>query len=184
MKQTLVEIFSEIGHFGSNDIGCNDKGSFHSYLESYDDLFKPFREGGTILEIGLALGDSIKLWDRYFQNAKIVGVDITLVFQPIQYKNEVILIEADATNPEFLEQIKGLKFDIVVEDSSHDEKDQVAIFELLKPKMNSGGIYIIEDILNLELSKERFQLLHDNCQILDFRPISGKFADCLILYRF
>ena len=48
---TLQEIFKEIGHFGE-DIGCNDKGSIHTYLETYDKLFEPFRHNCSFLEIG------------------------------------------------------------------------------------------------------------------------------------
>jgi 23S rRNA U2552 (ribose-2'-O)-methylase RlmE/FtsJ len=185
MSQTLTEIFAEIGHFGS-DIGCNDKGSNHHYLEDYDKLFKPYQSGCSILEIGLALGDSIKLWDRYFENSKIIGIDISVVFQPPPegYKNDVTIIEADATRPEFLEHIKNVMFDIVVDDGSHLGEDQVAAFELLKSKMNSGGIYIIEDILNIGLSRALFQSLHRNCEVYDFSPISETFADCFILYKF
>lgn len=181
--QTLQEIFNEIGHFGS-DIGCNDKGSNHHYLEDYDKLFKPYQKGCSILEIGLALGDSIKLWDRYFTNSKIFGIDITLVFQPLEYKNEVTLIEADATKPEFIEHIKDEMFDIVCDDADHQEASQVATFQLLKPKMKPGSIYIIEDILNIDLSRKKFMSLHDNCEVYDFRSISGTFADCFVLYRF
>ena len=182
MEQTLTEIFSEIGHFG-NDIGCNDKNSTHTYTETYDKLFEPFREKCTFMEIGLALGDSIKLVDRYFENSTIIGVDITLVFQPEQYKNNVVLIEADATKPEFLEKIKDYTFNVILDDASHMENDQVATFELLKSKMNKGGVYVIEDILALEYNRQRFEALHDNCEIIDMRG-NGRFDNVLIVYRF
>lgn len=180
--QTLTEIFNEIGHFG-NDIGCNDKNSTHTYTETYDRLFEPFRNGCTFMEIGLALGDSIKLVDRYFENSIIVGVDISVVFTPEQYSNDVRIIEADATKPEFLDRIENLSFDLVVDDGSHMENDQVATFELLKDKMNQGGIYIIEDILALDQNRKRFEKLHDNCQIIDMRQ-TGRFDNVLIIYQF
>jgi 8-demethyl-8-alpha-L-rhamnosyltetracenomycin-C 2'-O-methyltransferase len=182
-KKTLTEIFAEFGHFGS-DIGCNDKGSNHNYLKDYDKLFKPYQNGGSILEIGLAMGDSIKLWDRYFENATIVGADISVVFTLGEYKNRVVVIQCDATKKGFLEPIKDFTFDIIVDDGSHMEADQIATFELLKHKMNPGGIYIIEDILAIEQNKSRFEALHDNCEVYDFRSISGTFADVFILYRF
>jgi hypothetical protein len=182
MSQTLVEIFKEIGHFG-DDIGCNDKNSTHTYLETYDKLFAPFRIGCTFLEIGLALGDSIKLVDRYFENSTIIGVDISIVFQPEQYKNKVEIIEADATKPGFLGQMGKWKFDIIVDDGSHMEQDQMASFELLKPFMKPGGIYIIEDILALDQNRHRFEALHDNCEIVDMRA-NGRFDNVLIIYRF
>lgn len=181
--QTLTEIFNEIGHFGI-DIGCNDKNSTHTYTETYDKLFEPYRGGCNFMEIGLALGDSIKLVDRYFENSMIVGVDISVVFTPEQYKNDVQIIEADATKPEFLRHIGELEFDIIIDDASHMEQDQIASFELLKHRMKPGGLYIIEDILALDQNRHRFEALHDNCEIIDMRQVNGRFDNVLILYKF
>ncbi len=180
---TLTEIFSKIGHFGS-DIGCNDKGGTHSYLETYDTLLEPYKNGSTLLEIGLALGDSIKLWDEYFKDSIIVGADLSIVFQNPGYKNNVILIEGDATKPSFLNLIEGFTFDIIIDDGSHMENDQVDTFNLLKHKMNPGGVYIIEDILSLDSNRERFTSLHPNCEIIDLRKVKGRFDDVLIIYKF
>lgn len=184
--KTLVEIFSEIGHFG-NDIGCNDKGGQHSYLEKYDELFKPFRIGGSVLEVGLALGDSLRLWCRYFYESRIFGVDISIVFNKADIDpvtNSLQVIEADATKKEFLSKIEGQTFYIIIDDGSHMEADQIATFELLKSKMNPGGIYIIEDILALDQNRGRFTALHENCEIIDLRKVKGRFDDVLIVYRF
>lgn len=181
--QTLTEIFSEIGNHTGTDIGCNDKGGIHTYLETYDKLFEPFRDGATILEIGLALGDSIKLWDRYFENSKIIGVDISVVFQPEQYKNEVEIIEADATKPGFLGQMGKYKFDVVIDDSDHQEVSQITTFNLLKPFMKPGSLYIVEDILALDQNRHKFEALHDNCEIVDMRH-TGRFDNVLIVYQF
>jgi len=181
--KTLTEIFNEIGHFGS-DIGCNDKGSNHSYTEVYDRLLKPYQKHCHIMEIGLALGDSIKLFDEYFNQCSITGIDITLMFPPKEYKNNVTLIEADATKADILKVIPNINYDVIIDDASHMESDQVATFNILKEKMNAGGIYIIEDILNLEMSKDNFLSLHNNCEIIDLRDKKGRFDDVLIVYRF
>lgn len=181
--ETLQKIFNEIGHFG-NDIGCNDKGGTHSYIDSYEKLFLPFQKKCTLLEIGLALGDSIKLFDRYFENSHIIGCDLSLIFTPPTYRNKVTLIAHDATKPSFLNEIGDTKLDIVIDDGSHMEKDQMDTFNLLKGNMNKGGIYIIEDILALDQNRHRFEKLHDNCEILDLRTVKGRFDDVLIIYRF
>lgn len=181
--KTLTEIFNRIGHFGS-DIGANDKGSTHTYTETYDKLFAPFQKGCSFLEIGLALGDSIDLFDEYFENSDIVGVDISVVFTPKKYKNNVTIIEADATKANFLKDIKGKKFDIVVEDGSHMTQDQIDTFNLLKGSMNKGAVYIIEDILALDQERSKYERLHSNCEIIDMRHINGRFDNCLIVYRF
>ena len=181
--ETIKQIFDKIGHFGS-DIGCNDKGGTHSYVDTYDKLFAPFRKNCSFLEIGLAMGDSIKLFDEYFENSKIVGVDISVVFQRGVYKNEVEIIQSDATKKEFLSTIGERTFDIVIDDGSHMENDQVDTFNMLKPRMNKGGVYIIEDILALDQNRKRFESLHANCEIIDLRKVKNRFDDVLIIYRF
>jgi len=183
--QTLQEIFNEIGNLTDNDYGGNDKGGkIHTYLETYDRLFEPFRNGCTMLEIGLAMGDSIKLWDRYFENSKIIGVDISVVFKPEQYKNEVEILELDATTPKVLDYIDDNSLQIVVEDASHMEADSIKMFNLLKPKMAKGGLYFVEDVLNLNISKSNFEKLHDNIEIFDMRHINNRFDNVLILFKF
>lgn len=181
--QTLKEIFAQVGHFGS-DIGCNDKGGTHSYLETYEQLFSPFRGGCTLLEIGIAKGDSIVLFDKYFENSHIIGCDLSIIFTPPPYKNKVSLIAHDGTKPSFLQQLNGMKLDIVIDDGSHMEQDQIDTFNMLKGSMNKGGVYVIEDILALDQNKHRFRALHDNCEIVDLRKVKGRFDDVLIIYRF
>lgn len=181
--ETLQKIFNEIGHFG-NDIGCNDKGGTHSYIETYEKLFLPFQKKCTLLEIGIAQGDSIKLFDRYFENSHIIGCDLSIIFTPPVYKNKVSLIAHDATKPSFLNELGDAKLDIVIDDGSHMEQDQVDTFNLLKGHMNKGGIYIIEDILALDQNSHRFKAIHDNCEIIDLRKVKNRFDDVLIVYRF
>lgn len=194
-KQTLQEIFNQIGNLTDKDYGGNDKGGkIHTYLGTYDKLFQPFQKGCTMLEIGLAMGDSIKLWDRYFDGSRIVGVDISVVFTPPTSNNNVIeIIEADATKAEISQRFEDEEFDIIIDDGSHMEQDQMATFELLKHKVKksktqggftlSGGLYIIEDILALDQNRHKFQALHDKCEIIDMRH-TGRFDNVLIIYRF
>lgn len=181
--KTLKEIFDRIGNHTGKDIGCNDKNGIHTYLETYDKLFAPFQKGCSFMEIGLALGDSIDLFDAYFDDSDIVGVDISVVFTPKEYRNRVEILQADATKPVFLNLIEGKMFDIIVEDGSHMEADQIASFNMLKPYMKKGSIYIIEDILALDQNRHRFEALHDNCEILDMRS-NGRFDNVLIIYKF
>ena len=101
----------------------------------------------------------------------------------IKYKNDVHLIQADATQPSFVSKVSDFMFDIIIDDASHMEADQFATFELLKHKMNKGGVYVIEDILALDQNKHKFQGLHDNCEVIDMRS-NGRFDNVLIIYRF
>ncbi len=180
----LKDIFKMYANYGK-DVGCGDKGSTHSYIETYSELLKPFRSGCSIMEIGIALGHSIQMWDKYFSNSNIIGVDISLVCQVEETgDNNIKLIEADATKPDFLDKIKDQKFDIVIDDGEHTQQSQIATFNLLKSKMNPGGIYIIEDILNPEMALPDLTKIHTNCEIVDLRGVKGRFDDMLLIYRF
>ena len=49
-----------------------DKGTVHTYIKEYELLFKPFRNGCTLLEIGVYQGGSILMWDDYFTDTHII----------------------------------------------------------------------------------------------------------------
>lgn len=181
--KTLTKIFAVIGNHTGVDIGCNDKNGIHTYTETYDGLFEPFQKGCSFMEIGLALGHSIQLFDEYFDNSTITGVDIHVCFKHEKYRNQVDIIQADATKASFLDHIKNKTFDIIIDDGSHMTQDQIDTFKLLKGKMNKGGVYVIEDILSLDQERNKFTALHDNCEIIDMRH-TGRFDNVLIVYRF
>jgi 23S rRNA U2552 (ribose-2'-O)-methylase RlmE/FtsJ len=181
--KTLKEIFARIGNHSGVDIGCNDKDGIHTYVDTYDKLFAPFQKGCSFMEIGLAMGDSIDLFDEYFDNSEIVGVDISVVFTPKKYKNDVAIIEADATKANFLKTIEFKTFDIIIDDGSHMTQDQLDTFDLLKGKMNKGGIYVIEDLLALDIERHRYMRMHKNVEIIDMRA-NGRFDNALVIIRF
>ena len=188
--KTLQSIFNRIGNLTTEDYGANDKGGqIHTYLETYDKLFEPFQNGCKLLEIGLALGDSIDLWNEYFYNSRIIGVDISVVFDVKKYcrtntiSNHVDIIEADGTKETILNILGKDSFDIIIDDGSHMTQDQITTFNLLKGRMNKGGLYIIEDILALDIERNKYLALHDNCEVIDMRN-NGRFDNVLIVYRF
>ena len=107
--KTLEEIYWS----GSTSIqGHGDKGTVHSYIPEYERLFEPYRDKEiNILEIGIAYGESLELWDKYFNNAKIFGADIhekeifSDKIKPGGYKDDdrFTIWISDATKPEFLD---------------------------------------------------------------------------------
>lgn len=192
MKQTLQQIFNEIGNLTDQDRGGNDKGGkIHTYLETYDKLFERFRDGCDFLEIGLASGDSIKLWNRYFENSNIVGVDLSIVFELDKVRlnrNIIKLISADATNPNIVDVLENefwpnCKFNLILDDADHRTISQITTFNLLKHKVKKGGYYILEDILALDIEREKYLALHDKVEIVDMRA-NGRFDNVLIIYYF
>jgi len=185
--ENLADIFTRIGHFGS-DAGENDKGSTHSYIPTYDRLFAPYRKNGSILEIGLATGKSLDLWGQYFgPESTIVGVDISVVFDTSRFDKRFTVIEADATSTKLVSLLKShghAAFDIIIDDGSHMEQDQETTFRLLSPLMKSGGLYIIEDIISPDSAIPRLSALRQGCEVIDLRGVKGRFDDALIIHHF
>lgn len=182
--ESLSEIFKRIGHFGP-DVGQNDKGSTHSYVDIYDTLLAPFRQRCDLMEIGIASGDSMKLWGDYFgTDCTITGVDLSLTFDPSQFDSRFKFITADATKPEIAEKLQGKMFDVIIDDASHMQADQVATFKLLKSHVKPGGLYVIEDILAPDISLRELTGLHSPHEVYDLRKVKGRFDDVLVVFRF
>lgn len=162
-----------------------DKGTVHTYIQEYELLFKPFRNGCTLLEIGVYQGGSILMWDDYFTDSHIIGVDINdPEFEIADCKNKVTLIKANATQPVLLDHLGDVKLDIVIDDGSHNIFDMVASFELIKDRMNKGGIYIIEDVQQFDVHATVLAALHPSFQFIDNRSLHGRYDDVLAIYTF
>ena len=112
------------------------------YFDIYDRHFDRFRgEDVRILEIGVDHGGSLQLWKRYFGvDAQIVGVDKDPRCGALAEEQ----IDIKIGNQADIEFLKGLgAFDIVIDDGSHNQMDQLASFETLWPK--TRHVYLIED---------------------------------------
>lgn len=175
---TLAAIYNRHSVTGP-DVGHGDKGGTHSYIEEYERLLAPYRDKGSFMEIGLAFGLSVAMWDEYFgPDAVLTAADISIVFDRTSFPRWKF-VESDATKPAFLDALGDLKFDVVIDDASHMTGDQVATRDLLLPRMNPGGLYIIEDILNIDQSRKHFP----GAEIIDLRKTKGRFDDVLIIYH-
>ena len=128
--------------------GTDKSSAYHDYLRFYESFFAERRNHDlSILEIGVFNGQSLKTWDEYFPNAKIVGVDITPSAK--RFEDGRIAIEiADQSNIEHLTSValKHGPFDLIVEDGSHMCEHQITSLRTLFPFVRDGGIYIVEDL--------------------------------------
>lgn len=182
--ETLSEIFKRIGHFGP-DVGQNDKGSTHSYVDVYETLLAPFRQRCDLLEIGIAAGDSMRLWGDYLgTDSTITGLDLSLTFDTNGFDSRFKFIIGDATKPDIIDKLGGKMFDVVIDDASHMQADQVATFKLLKGHVKPGGIYVIEDILSPDTALTELRGLHSPHEVYDLRKVKGRFDDMLVVFRF
>jgi hypothetical protein len=121
----------------------------HGYCDHYEKRFAEMRDMPiTLLEIGIAQGASLRMWQHYFLRARIVGIDIApQVDASMSYLPKAIEV-GDQADVAFLERCceKYAPFDIVVDDGSHVASDQIASFTALWPSVVPGGWYVIEDL--------------------------------------
>lgn len=165
--------------------GHGDKGTAHTYIDEYEKLLNDYRENSTVLEIGICRGESLKMWDEYFINSKVYGIDITDEYiKDLIKENKYNIIIGNACSEKILEQLNDLTFDVIIDDGSHLINDQINSFNILKHRMNPNGIYIIEDVNNIDLSKDKLTELHDNIKIIDNRHIKNRVDDVLAVYKF
>jgi len=160
--KTLLEIYHEVG----TGVGFGDKGTTHNYIqEYYSRAFEPYRNTNNgVLEIGIYHGHSINMWRKYFESAKIYGIDI--VNRNSDCPN-CELIYADATLPESFSSISNL--DVIIEDGSHYPEHMIKSFNILFPKLNTGGIYVIEDVNVSQFDSGMFDNLHPDMKVYDLR---------------
>lgn len=124
----------------------SDKFFWHGYIDFYEKFFQD-RKFPVIAEFGLFKGDSIRWLLHRFPEAKIYGADI-LPTQPTWPRDErVSYFRLDQANvPEIREFLSQNRFDLIIEDGSHIPKHQVNCLIEGMRVLNSGGIYILEDI--------------------------------------
>lgn len=131
----MGEIFDRCG---------TDKQSKHGYGPIYDVALQGVVVR-SVLELGIAQGRSLLAWKHAFPEAMIVGIDLVscevagAVTHAVDVRDHAALIAA----------LKGYRFDLIVDDASHDIADQLACVRVLWPLLNQGGVYVVEDIDDL-----------------------------------
>lgn len=119
-----------------------DKGTAHSYIPVYErEMTK--RDSIALCEIGVYEGHSLAMWQEYFTNSTIIGLDINTD----NVRFEVQAINADATRLTQVNKALGEQtFDYIIDDGSHKLQDQLRSLEIFWPKLKTGGKYFVEDI--------------------------------------
>ena len=125
-------------------IGWGDKGTAHSYIDIYEEQMTKKRNV-DILEIGVYKGHSIKMWQDYFVDSNVYGIDIDLNRLEFDDCHNVYVCNA-ASQKEVDDTFGNKQFDYVVDDGSHIIQEQIQAFDVLWPRIKSGGKYFIEDI--------------------------------------
>lgn len=158
----------------------------NGYSGIYDEIFASRRNDDIkLLEIGIGTlhntesnmlfwkrehldyypGASLKAFRDYFINGRIYGIDIQLDCAIIEENIfSFIFNSTDKSLCDFF--LSGLSFDFIIDDGDHHSDSQIKTFENLFPKLNPGGVYVIEDLAFPQDIKNYFATKDYNC---DFR---------------
>lgn len=122
----------------------------HSYTEFYENyISKYIGKHPKILEIGIDTGASLKMWNEYFnEDCEIYAIDI---LNKSQYNAENIhTFICDQGSREqltdFKNKINNEKFDIILDDGSHQTVHQWISLAYLFDLVKDDGMYILEDL--------------------------------------
>ena len=126
----------------------------HSYVKLYNMIFANTRHSTkNMTEIGIAAGQSLQAWYRYFPKAEIHAFDLNL--------HDLIKNNLDHLKPRVKTHIVNIldnnvtmskmgfmneSMDIIIDDGPHTVYSQEAFLHKLFPILKPGGYYIIEDI--------------------------------------
>lgn len=140
----------------------------HTYLPIYDELFAPFRdEPITIVEFGVCVGNSMRMWLEYFSKARIIGVDnlIENVTAANEIHPRITAHHHEQQDPEVARIVATFRPHIIIDDAGHNDEHQRICFGYCWPYVQSGGLYIVEDIQSpnyLSYWKDRGAVVHEN----------------------
>lgn len=148
----------------------------HPYTLFYESLFRNKKEEKLkIAELGILDGASILMWKEYFINSEIYGFDFdnNLInsFKKNFNNERISLSNLDVTNENSIQNAfsnLNILYDIIIEDTTHNFKDQIRVIKNVHQYLKPGGILIIEDI---------FKSYNENDYIISLTSIITEFQD-------
>ena len=171
-----------------NTPNCGKLPQEHGSL--YNKIFAPYvNKKIRMLEIGVWQGISLKIWKKFFTDVELFGIDVQLRNSEILEYAKVVF--GDQSYVPFMKKVANElgPFDIVIDDGGHYSDDQQVSFNALWPVVNSGGLYVIED---LWVAKDRavngYECTLDFLDKLDvkkeyYKGFDGFEKDICVLYK-
>jgi hypothetical protein len=139
-----------------------DKGPYHSYTPHYYKALKDKRHSVRhLLEIGIGYrspnpavnyfwpyGASLRMWEEFFPNAQIWGLDIAPeVMMNVGRIRTALVDQSSAISLSNTLRAIGIpEWDVIIDDGSHILEHQVLTVNMYLPYLKKGGLFIIEDV--------------------------------------
>lgn len=124
----------------------------HKYTDFYTSLYTHTRHNITsVLEIGIAAGQSLQMWSDYFDAAIIYGVDLGInhvVINNLAVLDRVYLFVADCQSSAgtAVLPLQHSSVDLIIDDGPHAVHEQDVTLQNFWKFLRPGGVYVIEDV--------------------------------------
>jgi SAM-dependent methyltransferase len=136
----------------------------HPYTPIYSLLLAPYRNKTiNFCEIGIAGGESIKMWREYFNPDSVIyamdSCDDFLAMTNNRNLKNVVTRHIDVGDPVYMNKVFtdiNTQFDIIVDDSDHNFESQKNIISVVVNFLKPGGLLIIEDV-ERSISAEKYE---------------------------
>jgi hypothetical protein len=139
-------------YFGNNRTGPGIW-KWEHYFAVYHRHFAKFIDTPvTVLEIGIYSGGSLGMWRSYFgDQCHVIGIDIKDACRVYESDFTSIYI-GDQADRGFWKTLRSQikEVDIVIDDGGHTPQQQRVTLEEVLPWLNSGGVYVCEDIHGID----------------------------------
>jgi hypothetical protein len=191
--KTLNEILNETNWGGICGIGT-DKSTTHNYIDGFYEceFFSYKNKQVKVLEIGISSGHSLLLWDRYFENhTGVYGIENYAegknVVDDVRKNEKITIIINDGYDKSVADSLPN--FDIIIDDGPHTLSSMLSFIDLYLPKLNNGGVLVIEDVQSLDwmpILRDRFfnvKMDTDEYAIIDLRASKGRYDDLMFVVR-
>ena len=165
-----------------------DKDTTHSYLETYEKLMKDkCLTSKNILEIGVQYGGSMKLWNDYFVNANIYGIDISQAPIFLNEYKRINCLKMNAYSQDSIDYFskQNIVFDFILDDGLHTLDSMIYFIKNYLQLLDTEGILIVEDVQDINWC-DTFKTLVPNgytYEIIDLRHIKNRWDDILFVIK-
>ena len=147
---SLDDLFIRFNSDKASEFVMNDKKIHgHNYSPFYEKYFFRYKNKKkiSILEIGSLRGAATASFYYYFDNPNIICADIN-PFQIQVYSKNIRSVFVDTQSNDTLKNLSFFldqEFDIIIDDGSHNIRDQIITFNIFFRKLKKNGWYVIED---------------------------------------
>lgn len=137
--------------------GSDKYSAKHSYTAWYWEQFKDRRETvRSVAEVGIGEGASLRMWEEFFPNAIIHGIDKD-PSRMDKWGKRMMLWWGDQSEPKRMAALPQPHLigdiDLFIDDGSHVPEHQISTCLAVMPHLPPHALYVIEDVAALEITE-------------------------------